>query len=149
MIYYGLICGLVTFGSNDFLDFINAYFIEFGMMIYERNYNNDVIDFIKGYIEEDIPNFFSKLIEFWKSESEDINFFGGDDSESSSSNVDITDENSFAEDKFKNEVNLNEQAIYKADAFWNENNSSSEFSAKFKQKTNINNVFSKAEDSEE
>ena len=142
MIYYGLICGLVTFGSNDFLDFINAYFIEFGMMIYERTYNNDVIDFIKEYIEEDIPNFFSKFIEFWKSETGDINIFGGDDSESSSSNLDLTDENSFAEEKVQNDINLNEQALYKADAFWHENNSSSEFSAKFRPKTNIYKGFS-------
>jgi hypothetical protein len=47
----------------------------------------------------------------------------------------MTDEDSFEEEKVQNDVNFNEQALYKADAFWQDNNSSSEFSAKFKVKT--------------
>ena len=30
--------GLVTFGADDFLDFIDAYFIEYAMMLFERTY---------------------------------------------------------------------------------------------------------------
>jgi hypothetical protein len=45
-IFYGLICGLVTFGSDDFLAFVDGYFVEFGIMIYERTYNEDVVGFV-------------------------------------------------------------------------------------------------------
>lgn len=37
-ITYGVIVGLVTFGADDFLDFIDAYFIEYAMMLFERTY---------------------------------------------------------------------------------------------------------------
>lgn len=37
-IYLDTILGLVTFGSDDFLAFIDCYFIEFGIMLFERNY---------------------------------------------------------------------------------------------------------------
>ena len=45
-IYYGMICGLVTFGSDDFLAFVDGYFVEFGIMIYERTYNAGVVNFV-------------------------------------------------------------------------------------------------------
>lgn len=32
------ILGLITFGSSDFLAFIQSYFIEFAMSLFERNY---------------------------------------------------------------------------------------------------------------
>jgi len=75
MCFYGLICGLVTFGSDDFLAFINSYFVEFGIMIYERCYNNDVVDFVKDYIEQDIPNTFAGFINFIKSDDVNANIF--------------------------------------------------------------------------
>ena len=34
----GVIVGLVTFGADDFLDFLQAFFIEHGILIFERLY---------------------------------------------------------------------------------------------------------------
>lgn len=99
MIFYGMICGLVTFGSDDFLDFINAYFIEYGMMIYERCYNNDVVDYVKEYIEEDIPNAFKHFVNYLTLDNPKVNLFGYADTESSDSQLNLTDEESFPDDE--------------------------------------------------
>lgn len=67
-IFYGMICGLVTFGSDDFLAFIASYFVEFGMMIGERCYIPYLIDFIKEYLGEHIPNTVKAFIKFLTSD---------------------------------------------------------------------------------
>jgi hypothetical protein len=54
-ITYDVVAGLVTFGANDFLDFINAYFIEFAMMLFERTYLGNLANSFFDYVEEDIP----------------------------------------------------------------------------------------------
>lgn len=61
--------------------------------------------------------------------------FGAEHSESSDSRLDFTDEESFNEG-IEIIKNINEQVLYKDNAFWDENNSSSEFSAKFLHKPN-------------
>jgi hypothetical protein len=43
-ITFNVIVGLVTFGADHFLDFIQAYFIEFGMMFFERMFMGDMMD---------------------------------------------------------------------------------------------------------
>lgn len=40
----GLTQGLVTFGADDFVDFLNAYFIELGIMMFERTYVGDFVN---------------------------------------------------------------------------------------------------------
>ena len=45
--------------------------------------------------------------------------------------MNFSDEDSFEKNDDANEFAKEENLLYKADAFWNENNSSSEFSAKF------------------
>ena len=56
--FWDLVGGLVTFGSPDFIAFLNGYFIELGIGMFEKNYLNAVVDVIKDYIIEDIPEFF-------------------------------------------------------------------------------------------
>ena len=50
-----VVLGLVTFGADDFLDFLNAYFIELGIMIFERTYLSPVVNKITEAANEAIP----------------------------------------------------------------------------------------------
>lgn len=54
-ISYGVVVGLVTFGADDFLDFIDAYFIEFAMMLFERTYLGNLSSEFFEYVENAIP----------------------------------------------------------------------------------------------
>jgi hypothetical protein len=56
----GLAQGLVTFGADDFVDFLTAYFIELGIMMFERTYAGEFVDFTVKYIRLK----FSKLLDF-------------------------------------------------------------------------------------
>lgn len=47
--------GLVTFGSPDFLAFIQSYFIDFGITLFERCYLEGISSFIFEIIEVKIP----------------------------------------------------------------------------------------------
>ena len=40
----GVIVGLVTFGADDFLDFLNAFFIEHLILVFERLYQAMFLD---------------------------------------------------------------------------------------------------------
>lgn len=51
----GTVLGLVTFGSDDFLAFIDSYFIEFGIMLFERCYLGSITDIFFDYIENKLP----------------------------------------------------------------------------------------------
>jgi hypothetical protein len=46
---------LVTFGSDNFLDFISAYFIEFGIMIFERCYLGNIEEAFFVVVEKKLP----------------------------------------------------------------------------------------------
>jgi hypothetical protein len=62
--------GLVTFGANNFLDFLNAYFIELGIMMFERTYLEGVIALVIEYFEENLPKLAS-YIESWFTQEDD------------------------------------------------------------------------------
>lgn len=51
-----VILGLVTFGADDFLDFLNAFFIELGIMMFERTYLSEVVGMVLDHLKEAIPN---------------------------------------------------------------------------------------------
>jgi hypothetical protein len=53
-----VIMGLVTFGADDFLDFLIAFFIELGIMQFERTYLGDLVDMGMEYVLETIPAMF-------------------------------------------------------------------------------------------
>jgi hypothetical protein len=132
-IFYSLIGDLVTFGSPDFLSFVSAYFIGFGMMIFERNYADDIVDLVKDYIENEIPSSYRGFVAFLNTDRPDANLFGENESESTDSNLDFSDEedvnDNVAADR---DLQMRNNLLFKADAFWDENASSSEFSAKMK-----------------
>merc|ERR1711871_1299736 len=61
----GNMCGLVTFGAENFLDFLSAFYVEFGMLIFERiifgpylgwmiEQIMEIIDFIVTFIRKSI-----------------------------------------------------------------------------------------------
>lgn len=50
-----VILGLVTFGADDFLDFLNAFFIELGIMMFERTYLGEVVGMVLDYLKETTP----------------------------------------------------------------------------------------------
>jgi hypothetical protein len=63
--------GLATFGADDFVDFLNAYFIELGIMMFERTYLGDFVNFCSKYIESKMD----KLMDMkfgWFSAKDDI-----------------------------------------------------------------------------
>ena len=93
-ITYGITTGLVTFGSDDFLDFIDAYFIEFGMMIFERNYLGDLASAVFAYVET-IPDYVRRVYT-WLMDDDDDKVFGKEEevSKSSGSQIDFSDNDS-------------------------------------------------------
>lgn len=56
------IAGLVTFGADDFLDFLEAYFVEFGMMIFERCYLGRIEEVFFELTEHKLP---ALIDQFW------------------------------------------------------------------------------------
>lgn len=60
-----VVLGLVTFGADDFLDFLNAYFIELAIMMFERPYLTPMADIIIGWLEEKVPLLGSTLTNFF------------------------------------------------------------------------------------
>jgi hypothetical protein len=64
-----VILGLVTFGADDFLDFLNAFFIELGIMMFERTYLAEVVGMFFDYVQETLPKAL-EAIQSW---------FGNDD----------------------------------------------------------------------
>lgn len=99
-ITYDVIAGLVTFGANDFLDFINAYFIEFAMMLFERTYLGNLADSFFGYIEEDIPVKIANLRKWLLAENNPKDEWGAKmDSDSSDSKVQFSDISSLVKEE--------------------------------------------------
>ena len=112
-ITYGITVGLVTFGADDFLDFIDAYFIEFGMMLFERCYLGDLSGIGFEYVETTIPNLVKKLYKFILSEDDENVFAKTDDfSASSNSVVEFSDNDSLVEEANNSDsVNLNDYEV--------------------------------------
>ena len=99
-ITYDVIAGLVTFGANDFLDFINAYFIEFAMMLFERTYLGNLADSFFGYIEEDIPVKIANLRKWLLADNNPKDEWGAKmDSDSSDSKVQFSDNSSLVKEE--------------------------------------------------
>jgi hypothetical protein len=48
----GVVVGLVTFGSDDVLEFFVAFFVEHGILIFERLYEGMMIAIIEDEIEK-------------------------------------------------------------------------------------------------
>ena len=69
-ITYGVIVGLVTFGADDFLDFIDAYFIEYAMMLFERTYLGNLAGTFFEYVEEEIPKKIAYLMQWFNAEDD-------------------------------------------------------------------------------
>ena len=67
-----VILGLVTFGADDFMDFLNAFFIELGIMMFERTYLAGIVDFFINYISEVLPKAFAAIEGILNSEDEEV-----------------------------------------------------------------------------
>lgn len=52
---FDVVLGLVTFGADDFLDFLNAYFIELGLLMFERPYLEPIVNIVFEYLEGALP----------------------------------------------------------------------------------------------
>ena len=57
----GVVGGLATMGADDLVDFIGGYFVDLGLMIIERAYVNEILEFVFGYMEENIPKWYKGL----------------------------------------------------------------------------------------
>lgn len=51
----GVVSGLCTMGANDLVDFIGGYFVELGIVIIERAYLGEVLNFVFDYMKENVP----------------------------------------------------------------------------------------------
>jgi len=67
-----VILSLVTFGAEDFLDFLNAYFVELGIMIIERCYFWCIVEVFTEYMENKIPRLINFVIIWVSNEPEDL-----------------------------------------------------------------------------
>lgn len=56
--------GLVTMGADDFLDFLNGFFIELGIMIFERTYFGEIVGFFVDMAGE-IGPWIVQAIQYW------------------------------------------------------------------------------------
>lgn len=63
--------GLVTFGAPDFLGFIDCYFIELGIMLFERCYLGKVIEFIFEYAENKLPKVIGGFLTWINNDNQD------------------------------------------------------------------------------
>jgi hypothetical protein len=111
-ITYNVIVGLVTFGADDFLDFIEAYFYEFGIMFFERMYLGPIMDAVFEIVEVDIPAMFKKWYQWLTNDTDEETFTSASalnntsnlfknnakESDDSGSTVRFSDEDSFRED---------------------------------------------------
>ena len=66
----GLTQGLVTFGADDFVDFLNAYFIELGIQMFERTYFGDVVDLVVQYLEARIAKLMDLRLNWFSNQDE-------------------------------------------------------------------------------
>jgi hypothetical protein len=65
-----VILGLVSFGADDFLDFLNAFFIELGIMVFERTYLGEAVELGQEYLAEQVPAAWESL-QAWFSNDDD------------------------------------------------------------------------------
>ena len=65
-----VVLGLVTFGAADFLDFLNAFFIELGIMMFERAYLGEVVGLFFEYVAEQLPKAYA-AVQAWFSTEDD------------------------------------------------------------------------------
>jgi hypothetical protein len=67
-----VILGLVTFGADDFLDFLNAFFIELGIMMFERCYLGEVVGMFLEYLQDNIPLIVDMIKGWFATEEEGV-----------------------------------------------------------------------------
>lgn len=95
-ITYGVIVGLVTFGADDFLDFIDAYFIEYAMMLFERTYLGNLSGSFFEYMEITVPAKIKAARKWLTAEPTGDSEWGARmDSSSGDSKINFSDNNSF------------------------------------------------------
>ena len=67
-----VVLGLVTFGADNFLDFLSAFFIELGIMIFERTYFGQVVGYIEDFIKEKVPLAYATVMHFITAEDDGL-----------------------------------------------------------------------------
>ena len=80
-----VILGLVTFGADDFLDFLIAFFIELGIMIFERTYFPEVVNAVIDYLSDQIPRALEAVKSLFSSED------GGEEVEGAATTAEAAD----------------------------------------------------------
>ena len=106
-ITFTTIQSLITFGSSDFLAFIQSYFIGYAMSLFARNYQNGILDAFFEIVQVKIPKVLNDFSNWINNEVQEEVLdtkqvlFGtkehNEDSESSDSKVMLSDENSMNE----------------------------------------------------
>lgn len=135
---------LVTFGADDFLDFIDAYFIEFAMMLFERTYLGNLSQIFFEYIETTIPLFVKHFVKWINHEDkpgeEPMSLFNifVEFSEDSESDISFSDDNSLvkgANDSDQSSVQMgNSSLLGQSNHNESQDGGSQEmYSAKFRQ----------------
>lgn len=61
-------CGLITFGAEDLLGFIQSYFFEFGLKMITRTYFDSVVDVFLDYAEDKLPKIISNFLNWLNNE---------------------------------------------------------------------------------
>ncbi len=62
----GVVQSLITFGADDFLDFLNGFFIEIGIMMFERPYLSAIVDNLTTYLELKVPLVYRSILKWFR-----------------------------------------------------------------------------------
>ena len=135
------VAGLVTFGADDFLDFIEAYFMQWGIMIFERVYLGRLEERFFEIVEVKLPKVLNEFSNWINNEvqeevvDETANLFGkqarDEDSDTTGSRVNLSDENSM-QDQIGDESDKDRDQNIIFQTELNKDNSSEEFAMQFK-----------------
>ncbi len=72
---FAVVLGLTGFGAANFLDFLQGYFIDVGITMFERPYLDSCIEVVQGSLEDSLPKIrraFAKWIDIKEDEEEMI-----------------------------------------------------------------------------
>lgn len=67
-----VVLGLVTFGADNFLDFLSAFFIELGIMIFERTYLGQILEQVEDFKEHKMKEIKDIIMYYIKTEDDGL-----------------------------------------------------------------------------
>lgn len=89
---FAVVLGLTGFGADDFLDFLQGYFIDVGISMIERTYLDSVIEVVSGRLEDSVPKIRRAFIKWIDIKEDDDADKKKDDEEEDEKDLDKEDD---------------------------------------------------------